>query len=81
MSPSTSSRRAFVRRMAYAAPTVLTLAAAPEFAKAGSGKWDAGGGRGPDRGRGGPWGDDPPGRRRGPWGAQTPGRSRGHGHE
>lgn len=30
------SRRTFVKRAAYVAPAVLTLAAAPEFAKAGS---------------------------------------------
>jgi hypothetical protein len=30
------SRRDFVRRGAYVAPAILTLAAAPEFAKAGS---------------------------------------------
>jgi hypothetical protein len=30
------SRRDFVKRGAYVAPAILTLAAAPEFAKAGS---------------------------------------------
>jgi hypothetical protein len=33
-----SSRRNFVKRGAYVAPAILTLAAAPEFAKAGSAK-------------------------------------------
>jgi hypothetical protein len=32
------SRRAFVRRGAYVAPAVLTLAAAPAFSKSGSAK-------------------------------------------
>jgi hypothetical protein len=31
-----TSRRNFVKRGAYVAPAILTLAAAPEFAKAGS---------------------------------------------
>ena len=39
MSESNESRRTFVKRMAYVAPAILTLAAAPEYAKAGSGKW------------------------------------------
>ena len=30
------SRRAFVKRMTYVGPAVLTLTAAPEYAKAGS---------------------------------------------
>jgi hypothetical protein len=34
------SRRDFVKRGAYVAPAILTLAAAPEFAKAGSVKSD-----------------------------------------
>jgi hypothetical protein len=34
------SRRNFVKRGAYVAPAILTLAAAPEFAKAGSGNPD-----------------------------------------
>ena len=33
---SDSSRRDFVKKAMYVAPVVLTLAAAPEFAKAGS---------------------------------------------
>jgi hypothetical protein len=33
-----SSRREFVRKAAYVAPAILTLAAAPAFAKAGSGR-------------------------------------------
>lgn len=36
MTVSNSSRRDFVKRGAYIAPAILTLAAAPEFAKAGS---------------------------------------------
>ena len=53
------SRRDFVRRGAYVAPAILTLAAAPEFAKAGSGKPDnPGGGKGNgnngNNGNGGP---------------------------
>ena len=43
MSKSNESRRTFVKRMAYVAPSVLTLAAAPEYAKAGSGKWGGSG--------------------------------------
>lgn len=31
-----STRREFVKKAAYVAPAILTLAAAPEFAKAGS---------------------------------------------
>ena len=34
------SRRDFVKKAIYVAPVVLTLAAAPEFAKAGSVKKD-----------------------------------------
>lgn len=36
MSTSDPSRRAFVRRSLYVAPAILTLAASPQFAKAGS---------------------------------------------
>jgi hypothetical protein len=36
--PPDQARRQFVKRSVYAAPAILTLAAAPEFAKAGSGK-------------------------------------------
>ena len=36
MLTSDPSRRAFVRRGLYVAPAILTLAAAPQFAKAGS---------------------------------------------
>lgn len=36
MSTSDPSRRAFVRRGIYVAPAILTLAASPQFAKAGS---------------------------------------------
>jgi len=35
---SDSSRRDFVKKAMYVAPAILTLAAAPEFAKAGSDK-------------------------------------------
>ena len=35
------SRRDFVKRAAYLAPAILTLIAAPEFAKAGSQKTKA----------------------------------------
>lgn len=49
MSTSNESRRDFVKRAAYVTPAVLTLAAAPEFAKAGSNKW-GGGGKDKDRG-------------------------------
>lgn len=38
MSEFDESRRGFVKRAAYVAPAILTLAAAPEFAKAGSGR-------------------------------------------
>jgi hypothetical protein len=36
--PPDKGRRQFVKRSVYTAPAILTLAAAPEFAKAGSGK-------------------------------------------
>ncbi len=49
---SDSSRRDFVKKAVYVTPVVLTLAAAPEFAKAGSIKG------GPPPGKGGP----PPGK-------------------
>jgi hypothetical protein len=35
---SQTSRREFVKKAAYVAPAVLTLAAAPSFARAGSSK-------------------------------------------
>ena len=38
MSESTESRRNFVKKAAYVAPAILTLAAAPAFAKPGSEK-------------------------------------------
>jgi hypothetical protein len=34
--PNNNARREFVKRGVYVAPVILTLAAAPEFAKAGS---------------------------------------------
>jgi hypothetical protein len=55
MKPLSSSRRDFVKRGAYVAPAILTLAAAPEFAKAGSvkPKPPKGGGKDkPGKGRG-----------------------------
>jgi hypothetical protein len=36
------SRRGFVKKAAYVAPAILTLAAAPAFAKAGSEKHEKG---------------------------------------
>ena len=51
-----SSRRDFVKKAVYLTPVVLTLAVAPEFAKAGSGGPPPGKG-GPPPGKGGP----PPG--------------------
>ncbi|NML16513.1 hypothetical protein [Azohydromonas caseinilytica] len=69
MSAPNGSRRDFVKKGVYVAPAILTLAAAPEFAKAGSVKPAPpknGGGRGHDHpGRG----DDRPGR-----GNDRPGR-------
>ena len=55
MSESNDSRRAFVKRIAYVAPAVLTLAAAPEYAKAGSVKPDSWGGWQRDRPRDSNW--------------------------
>jgi hypothetical protein len=43
MSTPNPSRREFVKRIPYVAPAVLSLAAAPEYAKAGSGKWGGSG--------------------------------------
>ena len=51
MSTSSESRRDFVKRAAYVAPAVLTLAAAPDFAKAGSVK-GGGGGKDKDKDKG-----------------------------
>ena len=45
-----SSRRAFVKKAAYVAPAILTLAAAPRFATAGSGKGGPPKGRPPGKG-------------------------------
>lgn len=50
MSTSSESRRDFVKRAAYVAPAILTLAAAPDFAKAGSVK-GGGGGKDKDKGK------------------------------
>ena len=44
MSKPNPSRREFVRRIPYVAPAIMTLAAAPEYAKAGSVKPDTWGG-------------------------------------
>lgn len=55
MSESNDSRRAFVKRIAYVASAVLTLAAAPEYAKAGSVKPDAWGGWERDKPRDSAW--------------------------
>jgi hypothetical protein len=38
MAASRPSRRDFVKRAAYVTPAILTLAAAPDHTKAGSGK-------------------------------------------
>ena len=38
LSPENLARRNFVRKSAYVAPLILSLAAAPAFAKAGSNK-------------------------------------------
>ena len=54
MSTPHPTRRDFVRRMSYVAPSILTLTAAPEYAKAGSAKPDSWGGwQKPGRGRDG----------------------------
>lgn len=52
MSAPHPTRRTFVKRMTYAAPSILTLTAAPEYAKAGSAKPDPrdGGWQKPGRG-------------------------------
>lgn len=64
MSLPDSSRRNFVKRGAYIAPAILTLAAAPEFAKAGSVKPGPGGGK--DKpGKDKPGKDDKPGKGKG----------------
>ena len=39
---SLDSRRGFVKKAAYVAPAILTLAAAPAFAKSGSEKYEKG---------------------------------------
>jgi hypothetical protein len=43
MDDSSGTRREFVRKAAYVAPAILTLAAAPSFAKSGSEKPDKNG--------------------------------------
>jgi len=52
---SNPSRREFVKRIPYLAPAVLTLAAAPEYAKAGSVKPDTWGGWERDKPRDSDW--------------------------
>jgi hypothetical protein len=42
MHTSDDSRRGFVKKAAYVAPAILTLAAAPAFAKSGSEKYEKG---------------------------------------
>ena len=60
--PDQPSRRAFVKRAAHVAPAVLTLAAAPDYAKAGSakpGRWsggESGWGEGGSKGHAWGWG-------------------------
>ena len=83
MTAPNGSRRDFVKRGAYVTPAILTLAAAPEFAKAGSVKPTpprGGPGRGDDDGPGRGRGDDGPGRGHGPGrGRGDDGPGRGHG--
>lgn len=40
MSKPTNSRRGFLKKTAYVAPAILTLTAAPSFAKSGSEKYE-----------------------------------------
>lgn len=52
MSPVGPSRREFVKQSVYVAPAIVSLAVAPSFAKAGSGKPESwGGSDNEDRGR------------------------------
>ena len=60
MSSREESRRDFVKRAAYIAPAILTLPAAPEYAKAGSVKPGGGTERPPKA--------SPPGKGKGPKG-------------
>lgn len=53
MTTPDKSRRDFVKRGAYVAPAILTLTAAPAFAKSGSAKPDKGPGNGGKGGKGG----------------------------
>ncbi len=73
MTEPNNSRRDFVKKGAYIAPAILTMAVAPEFAKAGSVKPEppktgggGPGGAGPAPGPGGRPGNDRPGRGFGP---------------
>ena len=68
MTAPNSSRRNFVKRGVYVAPAILTLSAAPAFAKSGSAKPVP-----PKRGHGRD-DDDRPGRGRGD---DRPGKGRG----
>ena len=60
MEPQDLSRRAFVKKATYVAPVIMTLAATPEYAKAGSvkpkgsspGGSSSGQGQGPGKGKG-----------------------------
>ena len=91
MSAPHPTRRAFVTRMAYVGPSVLTLSAAPEYAKAGSvkpdlwGGWQKPGG-GHDwnidlgRGRQGSGGGPGMGKGSGGKGPGTEGQAKGPGH-
>lgn len=58
MTSPDKSRRDFVKRGAYVAPAILTLTAAPAFAKSGSAKPDKGPGNGGKGGKGGKDGKD-----------------------
>lgn len=62
MDDTSETRRAFVKKSAYIAPAILTLAAAPAFAKSGSDKGDKGGddGGGNGKGKGKDKGNKPP---------------------
>ena len=64
------TRRTFVKKIAYVAPLVLTLKAAPSFAKGGSGSECGGGGGNPGYPGKPPRGNPP----------KPPGHGHGHGH-
>jgi hypothetical protein len=52
MEPQDRSRRTFVKKATYVAPVILTLAATPEYAKAGSVKPGGSSPGGSPRGKG-----------------------------